>query len=166
MCRIQPNSIASIKNIITDHIGVSWGNWCFKTRTKTWPSRSGRVVYSALLAACSTDGHSFKPQTSTNTCRHICRYVNQKGSAAMLTSIQSAGVTPEVDLRITQVRKHTKRIHPGFETQGGQMSPEVQNSISGPTKRTYVLQKLFKKKRRTKTWLKFLYQPRKRLLRE
>ena len=36
----------------------------------------------------------------------------------MLTFIQSAGVTPEVNLRITQVRKCTKGIHPGFETQG------------------------------------------------
>ena len=27
----------------------------------------------------------------------------------MLTSVQSAGVAPEVDLRITQARKHAKR---------------------------------------------------------
>ena len=31
---------------------------------------------------------------------------DQKGSAAMLTSIQSTGVTPEVNLRITQARNH------------------------------------------------------------
>ena len=36
----------------------------------------------------------------------------------MLTSIQSAGVTPEVNLRITQARKYAKGIHSGFETQG------------------------------------------------
>ena len=36
----------------------------------------------------------------------------------MLTSILSAGVTPEVNMRITQMRKDTKGIHPGFETQG------------------------------------------------
>ena len=36
----------------------------------------------------------------------------------MLTSKQSAGVAPELNLRITQVRKHAKGIHPGFETQG------------------------------------------------
>ena len=36
------------------------------------------------------------------------RYVDQKGSAAMLTSIQSAGVTPEVNLGITQARKHAR----------------------------------------------------------
>ena len=49
---------------------------------------------------------------------HVCSYVDRKGSAAMLTSTQSAGVAPQVNLRITQVRKHTKGIHPGFETQG------------------------------------------------
>ena len=36
----------------------------------------------------------------------------------MLTAIQSACVTPEVNLRITQVRKHAKGIYPGFDTQG------------------------------------------------
>ena len=80
-------------------------------------SWSGRVVYSAILAACGTDGHGYEPQTSTNACRHICRYVDQKSSAAMLASVQSAGVTPEVNLRITQARKHAKWIQPGFETQ-------------------------------------------------
>ena len=44
--------------------------------------------------------------------------MDQKGSAAMLTSVQSAGVKPEVNLRMTQVTKHVKGIHPGFETQG------------------------------------------------
>ena len=57
-----------------------------------WPSGLQR-------RACGTDGCGFKPQTSTNACGHVCRYVDQKGSAAMLTSIQSAGVTPEVNLR-------------------------------------------------------------------
>ena len=57
-------------------------------------------------------------RNSTNACGHICKYVDQKGLAAMLTSIQSAGVTPEGNLSITQVRKHVKGIHPGFETQG------------------------------------------------
>ena len=33
-------------------------------------------------------------------------------------SIQLAGVAPEVNLRITQARKLTKGIYPGFETQG------------------------------------------------
>ena len=55
------------------------------------------MVYSAVLAECGTDGHGFKPQTSTDACGHICRYVDQKGFAAMLTSIQSAGVAPEIN---------------------------------------------------------------------
>ena len=35
----------------------------------------------------------------------------------MLTATQSTGVTLEVNLRITQVRKHAKGNQPGFETQ-------------------------------------------------
>ena len=36
----------------------------------------------------------------------------------MLTSTQSVGVAPEVNLKITQVRKHAKGINPGFGSQG------------------------------------------------
>ena len=61
-------------------------------------SRAGVAEWSTAQCLLE-DGHGFKPQTSTNACRHVCRYVDQKGSAAMLTSIQSAGVTPEVNLR-------------------------------------------------------------------
>ena len=43
--------------------------------------------------------------------------MDQKGLGAMLTSTQSAGVTPGVNLRITQVT-NMQGIHPGFETQG------------------------------------------------
>ena len=57
------------------------------------------MVFSAVFAACSTDGHGFKPKTSTNSCGYFCRHVNEKGSTAMLTSVQSAGVIPEVNLR-------------------------------------------------------------------
>ena len=62
--------------------------------------------------ACSTDGHGFKPQTSTYACRHVCKYMDRKGLAATLTFIQSAGVAPEMNMRITQVRKHAKRDPP------------------------------------------------------
>ena len=85
------------------------------------PSLSGRVVYSAVLAAYGTDGHGFEPRTSTNACRHVCRYVDRKGLGAMLTSIQSAGVPQEVNLKnsLHAGNKACKRgIHPGFETQG------------------------------------------------
>ena len=65
------------------------------------------MVYSAVLAAYSMDSRRFKPQTFTNACGHVCRYTDQKGLAARLTSIQSAGITPEVNLRNNkQARKH------------------------------------------------------------
>ena len=67
---------------------------------------------------------------------HVCRYVDQKFSAAMLTSIQSAGVTPEVNLRITQARKHAKGIHPGFETHCRCHQKSKNRGISGLTKKT------------------------------
>ena len=99
---------------------------------------------------CGTDGHRFEPQTSTNACRHVCNYVDQKGSAAMLTSIQSAGAAPEVNLRNSLHagdKAHKRGIHPGFETQGRHTrSPNRGNS--GPMKRTYVLQKFQKKKKK------------------
>ena len=72
-----------------------------------------------MLAACGTGGHGIEPQTSTNTCGHIYRYMDKKGLAVMLTSIQSAGIAPEMNLRISvQTRNHaSKKIHTGFETQ-------------------------------------------------
>ena len=92
-----------------------------------------------------TDGHGFESLTSTNACGHVYKYVDQKGSAAMLTSIQSAGVTSEVNLKITHVRKCGR--DPPWLWNPGQTSPEVQNrGTSGPTKRTYVLQ-IFKKQK-------------------
>ena len=57
-----------------------------------------------------SDGHGFRPQTSTNAHGHICKYVDHKGSAAILTSIQSTGVAPELNLRITQARKYEKDL--------------------------------------------------------
>ena len=80
--------------------------------------------------------------SSTNACGHVCKYVDQKGSAAMLTSIKSAGVAPEVNLRITQMRKCARDTP--WLWNPGQTPLEVQNSgISGPMKKTYVLQNFF-----------------------
>ena len=76
------------------------------------------MFYSAVLAACGTDSRGFEPRTPTNACRYVCRYVDQKDLSTMLPSIQLASVVPEVHLRITQARKYTKGIHPGFKTQG------------------------------------------------
>ena len=76
-------------------------------------------------------------------CLPAVREVSQSRTlpAAMLSSIQSAGVAPEVNLRNNvQVR------NPPWLWNPGQASPEVQNrDISGTTKRTCVLQKIFKK---------------------
>ena len=39
-------------------------------------------------------------QTPTSACGHmICKYMDQKGLAAMLATKRSAGVTPEMNLR-------------------------------------------------------------------
>ena len=47
--------------------------------------------------------------------------MDRNSSAAMLTSVQSAGVTPEVNLRTSFYagdKAGKQGIHPGFETQG------------------------------------------------
>ena len=75
-------------------------------------------------------------QTPTNACGlMIWKYGDGKDSAAILTSVQSAGVESE-DLRITTGKKPCKQgFHPAFETQG--ICHKSQNrGISGLTKRT------------------------------
>ena len=72
----------------------------------------------------------------------ICKYIDQKGLVAILTSIQSAGVTPEVNLRITLDRCHQKS--------------KIGLSVA-PQNKTGVLQKLIqeiqkKKKKKKKKW--------------
>ena len=90
------------------------------------------------------DGHGFKPWSSINACEHICKYVDPKSSATILTSTQSADVTIEINPRITQTRKHARGLT--WFWNPGQTSPEVQNRvINDPIKRTYVLQIFFKK---------------------
>ena len=65
---------------------------------------------------------------------------HQKGLAAMQISIQSAGIAPKVILSNPlcdgkEAHKWEWVIHPGLETQGRQISPEVQKrAISDPTK--------------------------------
>ena len=59
-------------------------------------------------------------------------------------TIQSAGVALEVNLRITQARKHSR--DPPWISNSGQTVPEVQNrGISGPTKKDLCPQNFFKK---------------------
>ena len=74
--------------------------------------------------------------------------MDRKGSVAMLTSIQSAGVTPEVTLRITQVRKHAR--DPPWFWDPGQTSPEVQTGISVAPWKGHVSEKFSKKNIRKK----------------
>ena len=74
------------------------------------------------------------------------RYVEENGSAATLTAKRSAGVTPEVTLKERvkgmPLRLLTMALRPIGEL------PEVQNGcISGPTEKTYVLQKIKRKDR-------------------
>ena len=103
-----------------------------------WPSglqRAARMVVGS------------SPQTSTNARRHVCRYVDQKGSAAMLTSIQSAGVTPEVNLRnlLCACEDACKRGNPPWLWNPGQMSPEVQIGVSAVPWKDLCPPKIFKK---------------------
>ena len=74
-------------------------------------------------------------------------YVEEIGSAAMLATKRSAGVAPEVNLREHVTHKSlpsaNKAAHSGFETQR-RHHQKSKTGISGPRKRTYVLQKLKK----------------------
>ena len=76
----------------------------------------------------------------------ICKYTDWKGSAAMLASLQSAGVTPEVNLRITQVRKQAIGIHPGLKPRADVTTNQKQ-WYQWPTKRTCILQRFYKEQK-------------------
>ena len=68
------------------------------------------------LCARHTDGCGFESWPE-RLAGHVCKYVDQKSSTAMLTSIQSAGVAPEVSLMMKK-RESMQGIHRGFETLG------------------------------------------------
>ena len=79
------------------------------------------VLYSVIpdfghTFVCGTIGPGFEPQ-------HVpaCRYVEEIGSAAMLTTKRSAGVAPDVNLRehvtCTSLASANKAAHSDFETQ-------------------------------------------------
>ena len=86
-------------------------------------------------------------RTPTNACGYmICKYMDRKDSAAMLSADRWPGVTPEVNQRnpLQPGEKACKWELPPWLQNPGQMSPEVQNrDISGPTKRIHVLQIFF-----------------------
>ena len=65
----------------------------------------------------------------------------------MLTSTQSAGVTPDMNLRITQARKHAKGIHHGVESQGRCHQKSKTGVSVAPRKGLMSSKKLQKKKK-------------------
>ena len=78
-----------------------------------------------------------------------CRYVEENSSAAMLATKRSAGVTPEVNVKehVTPMppQSTNKAAHSSFETQRRHHQKSKTGGISGPKKRTHVLE-TFKKK--------------------
>ena len=105
-----------------------------------------------------------------NACGHVCRYVDRKrlGCHADLYTVRRCRTRGESQEFIAHRQQSTQARDPPWLCNPEETSPEIQNrSISGPTKRTYVLQKIFKKKTKTKktplnyTWtLKIYYGPR------
>ena len=83
-------------------------------------------------------------------CRHVCRYADRKGSAAILTSIQSAGVTPEVNRR-NSLHSGDKAckwgIHPGFETQRRRCARSPKQGYQWPHEKDLCPPKILKKKK-------------------
>ena len=111
-------------------------------KTWPWPSRHSSVSWAFAHGA---RGFPF----DSHQC--LRRYVDEISSAAMLATKRSAGVASEVNLRehvMLLIRLHQVwiRQNPVWLWNLEETSPEVQNrGISGPTKRTHVLQKLKKK---------------------
>ena len=75
------------------------------------------------------------------------RFVEEIGLAAMLAAKRSAGVAPEVNLRehVTHMPPPNvnKAAQSGSETQRRHHQNSKAGGISGPTNRTYVLQRFF-----------------------
>ena len=71
------------------------------------------------------------------------KYVDQKGSAAIMALKRSAGVALEVNLvnpSCTCNEHLSKEIHPGFETQRRNRQKFKPRDVSDPRKRTDILQ--------------------------
>ena len=97
-------------------------------------------------ACCVWHGQSWvwSPNLHQSLSTTHLKYVDPKGWVAMLTPTESAGVAPEVNLRITQVRKYVRDSTLALKCRAD-ITRSPNGSISGPTKMTYVLQILFKK---------------------
>ena len=131
----------NLENVLIVYLLNTWDVlllWILLTKTFIVLNSQFEIIYNKIEQ--TVVGSSPRPNLhQCLQCRHICNYVDQKGLATMLTSVQSAGVTPNVNLRMTQARKHAKR-DPRWLWNQGQMSPEVQHrGISGPTKGTCVI---------------------------
>ena len=83
-------------------------------------------------------------RTSTNVCRHICKSMDRKGLAAML-SINRCRTRGEFEDRTGE--KACKGIHPGFETQSrGHQKFKTRVSVA-PRKRVMSSKNVLKKKK-------------------
>ena len=84
--------------------------------TNVTPTCQARVAECLTVPCCMWHRQLWIQALNLHQCLHTRRQnMDQKGSTAMLTPIQSAGVALEVNLRITQARKHAKG---SFKTQG------------------------------------------------
>ena len=77
-----------------------------------------------------------------------CRYMEENGSATMLAAMRSAGDTLELSLMqcvtYMPLPSANNAAHSGFEAQWRRHQKSKKGPHSGPTERTYVLQKLYK----------------------
>ena len=110
---------------------------CESSGVVSWCSS---VAYNAALAVQTVVGLTPKPPPMIVDTSASMWF--QKGSTAILTSIQPAGVPPEVNLGITQVRKLAKGIYHCFETRG----KHYQKSKTGVSVASLMSSKNFKKK--------------------
>ena len=76
-------------------------------------------------------------RTSTNACGHVCKCVDWKPC----WPLYSQQLSHQRWIWGSHKRESIQGIHPGFETQGRRHQKSKTRSISGPTKRTYVLKK-------------------------
>ena len=110
---------------------------------KLWiflPSRHSSVGSASALSHTVRQLWHDRPRTRARPMP-THRYMEEKSLAYMLTTKRSAGVTPEVNLREHMTLHQVWIRLPLWLWNPEEMSPEVQNrGITGPTKRTYVLQ--------------------------
>ena len=85
------------------------------------PSQSGRVVYSTVFAVC---GHGFESQTSTNTCRHVCKWIKKTWLPYSQQVLHHRWIS-----LCTGDEACKQGIHPGFETHG-RCHPKSKTGVS------------------------------------